>query len=87
MADLIPNEAAAGRDPPDCEFFLATVESYNDYNEPKGVSLVFDGETEATTKRFKRIATSTSLSRGDRVLVIKVGGTYIVVGKVGYSRS
>lgn len=66
---------------------LATVEAYHDYYNPKGVSVIFDGETTPTSKYFMRLATDTSLSKGNRVLVAKVSGTYIVLGKVGYSRS
>lgn len=87
MADLVGKETTAGRASQPVELRLATVEAYNSYYEPKGVSVIFDGEETPTTKRFMRLATDTSLSKGNRVLVAKVSGTYIVLGKVGYGES
>lgn len=49
--------------------------------------MIFDGEETPTTKYFLRLATDTSLYKGDRVLVAKVSGTYIVLGKIGYYSS
>ena len=60
------------------EFFLATVVSYN-YNT--GVKIRLDGQEEAMTKSYKRLNT-TSYSAGQRVLVIKLSGTYIVLGRI-----
>lgn len=52
---------------------LATVAGvYSD-----GISLRFDGELTATTKRYKRNATIT-FAVGQRVKVAKIAGTYIV---------
>ena len=47
--------------------YLATVGSYT----AAGAALVFDGQTTATTKRYKRL-TSYTPAVGDRVLVAKL---------------
>ena len=78
MADLIPNEAAAGSSGLPCELRLATVVNHN---SSTGTTLLFDGESEATTKRYKRLY-SASLSANYRVLCAKVSGTYIILGRV-----
>lgn len=59
------------------DLFLATVYSVSS----SGISLTIDGETGHTTKLYKRLA-SASLSAGDRVLVVKQAGTYIILGKI-----
>ena len=43
-----------------------------------GITLKFDGQTEATAKQYKRNK-SITFSAGDRVLVAKVCGTYVVI--------
>jgi hypothetical protein len=45
------------------------------------LSLLFDGETTATQKYYPRL-TSYTVSIDDRVLVAKVSGTYVVLGKI-----
>ena len=58
--------------------FLATVGAvYSD-----GLSLILDGQTEATTKHYKR-NTAITFSAGQRVKVVKISGTYIVEYPVG----
>lgn len=47
-----------------------------------GVSVQFDGETTPSTKKYKRLASYSSPTVNDRVLLIKVGGTYVILGKV-----
>ena len=49
-----------------------------------GVTLIFDGQTAASTKRYK-INTAIPFKAGDRVKVIKDSGTYIVEYVVGPS--
>jgi hypothetical protein len=52
---------------------------------PDGVTLIFDGETAETTKRY-RVNTTNSYAPGDRVKLLKISGTYVVeyiVGKTG----
>lgn len=46
-----------------------------------GATLIFDGQTAATTKRYKRLSTYTP-SSGARVLVAKIGGSYVILGAV-----
>ena len=55
---------------------LATVTSTSG-----GVSVQFDGETTPSAKKYKRLA-SYSPTVNDRVLLIKAGGTYVIIGKV-----
>lgn len=63
---------------PQPEFMLATVGAkYTD-----GLSLIFDGQTEATAKHYK-CNTSVTFSAGDRVKICRVSGTYIVEYVVG----
>lgn len=47
-----------------------------------GVSVQFDGETTPSTKKYKRLASYSSPTVNDRVLLIKVGGTYVIIGKI-----
>lgn len=47
-----------------------------------GVSVQFDGETTPSAKKYKRLASYSSPTVNDRVLLIKVGGTYVIIGKV-----
>lgn len=60
------------------EIFLATIGSINS----NGATLIFDGQTEATTKRYKTIATGSQLAAGHRVVVVKHSGTYVVLGRL-----
>ena len=47
-----------------------------------GIYVQFDGETTPSTKKYKRLASYSSPTVNDRVLLIKVGGTYVIIGKV-----
>jgi len=49
---------------------------------PKGLSLVFDGESEPSAKLYKYNKSAT-YNVGDRVKVTKVSGTYIVDYPIG----
>ena len=42
-----------------------------------GITLIFDGQTEASMKKYKH-QTAITFSAGQRVKVIKMSGTYIV---------
>lgn len=44
-------------------------------------SIIFDGETEPSVKRYTYIDSYTP-TEGDRVLLIAVGNTYVVLGKI-----
>ena len=63
------------------EMFLATVDS----STSSGVTLIFDGASEATTKRFKSVGARPGA--GDRVAVLKQSGTYIVLGEINLPNS
>lgn len=63
------------------ELLIATVGSSNS----NGVTLIFPGQTNATTKYYKKVLTNHALSVGDKVLVAKLSGTYVVIGAVNYS--
>jgi co-chaperonin GroES (HSP10) len=41
----------------------------------------FDGEDEPSQKTYKRLASYT-FTNGDRVLLAKVSGTYVILGKI-----
>jgi len=53
--------------------FLATVTSVTNH----GILIKLDGESQPMEKPYKRIYT---VRTGDRVLVLKMSGTYIVIG-------
>lgn len=60
---------------------LATIGSVS----PDGVTLKFAWQSEESQKRYKRLMTGQTLYAGDRVLVVKLSGTYVVLGKIAYS--
>lgn len=60
------------------EFYLATVTG----TTASGVKIRLDGESAAMTKAYKFIATGVALSANDRVLCIKIAGTFVVLGKI-----
>lgn len=60
---------------------LATVASVSS----SGITLRFSSQSEASEKKYKRLITGQSLSAGNRVLVAKLSGTYVVLGKIAYS--
>lgn len=63
------------------EFFLATVASVD---LSAGVTIIPDGDTAATTKKYKILTSGNSLlAAGDRVVVMRHSGTCIVLGKIG----
>lgn len=71
MDEIIKNKNGA-------EFFLATVVSYS---SSTGVKIRLDGQEEAMAKSYKRLY-GTTYSAGQRALVIKLSGTYIVIGRL-----
>ena len=46
-----------------------------------GASLVLPGQTAASRKRYKRLA-SADIAAGDLVLCVRVSGTIVVLGKI-----
>lgn len=59
------------------ELKIATVTSTSG-----GVSVQFDGETTPSSKKYKRLASYSSPTVNDRVLLVKVGGAYVILGKI-----
>lgn len=62
------------------QFYLATVGSVS----ASGTTITFDGQTEPTTKRYKRLIAGTALAAGDRVLVLRTNGSFVILGKIGF---
>ena len=47
-----------------------------------GVFVQFDGETTASQKSYKRLASYSSPTVNDRVMMVKIGGSYVILGKI-----
>ena len=60
-------------------FFLAVVGSVSE----SGATLRINA-TSPTQTAFKHIVTGETLSAGDMVLVARVGGGYVIIGKIAY---
>lgn len=60
-------------------FFLATVATA----DSDGITFIPDGQTAATQKRYKMIASGPMPVEGDRVVVMKHSGTCVVLGIIG----
>jgi len=63
------------------DLVVATAGSVNS----SGITLIIPPSTSASQKRYKRLVTGGSISSGDLVLVAKLDGTYVVLGKIAYS--
>ena len=68
----------ADREAPE-QLLLATVGSVN----ASGTTLAFNGGTASTT-RYKRVQTGQTLAAGDVVLVARISGSYVILGKIVY---
>lgn len=77
MANIIIDNQNAGANLPD--LFLATVDNYN---YTTGTTLILPGSNTPTEKRYKKISSISSLANGQRVLVAKVSGTYLILGRI-----
>lgn len=67
------------------EFYLATMTAGA---KDVGLKIRLDGDSNGSTKSYKILLTGREPPRnGDRVLVIKLSGTYVVLGKVGMPAS
>ena len=76
MDELLGMESASvGSEP----FFLAVVGSVSE----SGTTLRINA-TSPTQTAFKHIVTGETPSAGDMVLVARVGGGYVVIGKIAY---
>ena len=62
-------------------FLLAAVYSVNPDNS--AVTLLLDGTDSPTQKYYKALTGAWPLVPDDRVIVLKMSGTYVVVGKIG----
>lgn len=61
------------------EYKMGTVTALANGGAPM---VTFDGETIASQKLYKRLASYSSPSVNDRVLMLKISGTYVILGKV-----
>ena len=61
------------------ELLIATVGA----SSSRGTTLRFNN-TAASSTKFKRVVNGQSLSAGDMVLVARVGGGYVIIGKIAY---
>lgn len=59
-------------------FRLGRIDPAYSSGRPK---IVFDGETTASTKQYPHISSYSPVA-GDRVLLAKVAGSYVIIGKV-----
>ena len=72
MMDIFSQER-----PKERQFKLGTVTSISG-----GISVQFDGETSPSSKKYKRLASYSSPAVNDRVLMVAVGGSYVILGKI-----
>lgn len=63
------------------DFRLAAVYSVN--TENTAVQLLLDGTSTPTQKYYKALTGAWPLAPDDRVIALKMSGTYVVVGKIG----
>ena len=47
-----------------------------------GWALILDGQTTESQKLYKNLSSSGALSQGDRVLVARISGTFVILGKI-----
>lgn len=73
MDELAPFEKMT-----DVEIYLATVTSCT----TAGARIQLDGQDSAMTKLYKVLNTPRHLETGDRVVVLKISGTYVILGAV-----
>ena len=71
---VTPQKAGESKSP---DFYLATVAAISSGR----ASLTFDGETTATQKYYRHLASYSPVA-GHRVLVVKISGTYVILGRV-----
>lgn len=75
------DEEIAEREKSNAEFYLATVTS----RTSAGLRIKLDGQDSGSTKAYSQMYTCRSLQVGDRVVVMKQSGTYIVLGMISSS--
>lgn len=80
MSDFLQNEEL-NHALLNAEFYLATV-TWGSASD--GLQIRLDGDTSGSTKYYKLLQTGREPpNTNDRVLVLKISGTYIVLGKIG----
>ena len=67
------------------EFLLATIATADSASGT--VTMILDGMTSAMQKSYKTLSGAWPLEVGDRVVVMKMSGTYVVIGKIGSASS
>ena len=65
------------------EIYLGTVDGANS----SGVEITLDGQSSALSKRYKMLLTGRTLTEGERVLILKMSGTYVVLGAIASAAS
>lgn len=65
------------------EFYIGTAADVSS----AGVKILFDGQAAATEKRYKILNTGVQVAADDRVIVAKISGSYVVLGKIAYTQS
>lgn len=63
---------------PSSPFLMADVTEV----DSEGISISVNGGVEQLKKKYKCVQTGQQVSKGDRVLVAKVSGTYVILGKI-----
>ncbi|HCG59612.1 MAG TPA: hypothetical protein DEV97_06370 [Lachnospiraceae bacterium] len=63
------------------EFVLAIIGTAD--SDAGTATLILDGMTSAMQKQYKVLSSAWPLASGDRVVVMKMSGTYVVIGKFG----
>lgn len=61
------------------EIYFGTVDSWT---MADGVSITLDGQSDAMTKTYKQLLVSRPLPIGARVAVMKISGSYVVLGEI-----
>ena len=77
MSDVLENQSTGQN----AEFFIATVTGGT---ASAGYKLQFAGESSARNKSYKMLknGSETNFASGSRVIVIKLSGTFVVLGKL-----
>lgn len=63
---------------PQTPLYLGTVGSVS----ASGATLKMDGDAAAGSKAYKHVDTGITLTAGDRVLVARISGSYVILGKI-----
>ena len=63
------------------EFMFATVQTSSGSGSASSLKLKLDGESSFSTKYYRTLGAA-SIANGSRVLVLKVSGSYIILGRV-----